>query len=351
MHTIIQKAVSYHMARPKQNVVTLTVDEVSALQKVVRTHTAEARTVQRAKILLYSFDGMSDTAIAEKLDINRRSVYNCISKFLAAGVDAALADFARPGRSGAITDAEKAWIIDIACQKPEICGYDQELWTISKLQYYVQSTCEAAGYPGLKTISLSKVWAILNDNEIKLQKTKYYIDRVNLGLSEKLNSALIIYKPLDIQYEIEEEASECTQPETVSLLAGMDLYSGEIIPVVRDTHAGSDFVDFLKELDEKYECDLKIRIVLDNHSSHTLSETMTYLASRPGRFEFVFAPQHGSWLNLIEGFFGKMARAFFKSLKVSSKDELINQIYQYMDEVNSVPVVYHWKYEMDEMIV
>jgi len=340
------------MARPKQNIVNLTVDEVTSLQKVVRTHTAEARTVQRAKILLYSFDGMSDTAIAEKLDINRRSVYNCIAKYLAAGVDAALADFARPGRSGAITDAEKGWIIDVACQKPEICGYDQELWTISKLQFYIQANCEASGYPALKAISLSKVWSILNDNEIKLQKTKYYIDRNNLDLSTKLNSALIIYKPLDIQYETEKEADDCCEHMgTVSLLAGMDLYSGEIIPVVRDTHAGTDFVDFLRELDEKYDSELKIRIVLDNHSSHTLSETMHYLAGRPGRFEFVFAPQHGSWLNLIEGFFGKMARAFFNGIKVSSKDELVNRIYQYMDEVNSVPVVYHWKYEMDEMIV
>jgi transposase len=111
------------MARPKQNVVKLTPDEITQLQKIVRTHTAEARTVQRAKILLYSAEGMTDTAISEKLDIERRSVYNCISKFSAAGMGAALMDLTRTGRPGTITDEEKAWIINIACQKPTAFGY------------------------------------------------------------------------------------------------------------------------------------------------------------------------------------------------------------------------------------
>lgn len=96
---------------------------------------------------------------------------------------------------------------------------------------------------------------------------------------------------------------------------------------------------------------MKIRIVLDNHSAHTSKETMNYLASRPGRFEFVFTPKHGSWLNLIESFFGKFARVCLKGIRVKSKDELIERIYKYINEVNEVPVVYHWKYKMDEVQV
>jgi len=165
------------MARPKQNVVVLTEEEVEQLQKTVRTHTAEARTVQRAKILLYSYEGMSDTAIAEKLDINRRSVINCIAKYSAAGVDAALVDLAGRGRPGTITDDEKAWIISVACQKPIALGYAQELWTMSKLLYQIQTRCEDAGYPGLKEIVKSTVWNILNDAEIKPHKISYYLER------------------------------------------------------------------------------------------------------------------------------------------------------------------------------
>jgi len=374
------------MARPKQNIVTLTTEEIAALQKIVRTKTAEARTVQRARILLYSAEGMSDTAIAEKLDINRRSVYNCIGKFVAAGVEAALEDLAGRGRPGTITDEEKAWIINIACQKPISFGYAQELWTMSKLQYQIHAICESAGYPGLKKIAISAIWSILNDAEIKPHKIRYYMEKRDPAFKEKMNDVLIVYKQLEIQFETDEDHgtvtlsydekpgiqaigntaadmlpssehgfvgrdSEYIRFGTVSLLAGMDLYTGEIIPLVRNTHKSSDFIDFLKILDQKYGEDLKIRIVLDNHSAHTSKETMRYLSSRPGRFEFVFTPKHGSWLNLVESFFSKMAKAFLRGIRVSSKEELVERIYQYMDEVNAAPVVYRWKYKMDEIKV
>ena len=372
------------MARPKQNVVVLTKEQKSTLHKIIRTHTAEARTVQRAKILLYSADGMSDTAIAEKLDINRLSVYNCICKYISAGMEAALEDLARRGRPEVITDEEKVWIEDIACQKPVAFGYPQELWTMKKLQQHIHATCKEAGYPGLEKIAVSKVWTILNDAEIKPHKIRYYLEKRDPEFQEKMKDVLIVYKQIEIQFETKENNgivtlsydekpviqaianttedllpnrehgfvgrdSEYKRLGTVSLLAGMDLYTGEIIPLVRDTHKSADFIDFLKILDEKYDKDLKIRIVLDNHSAHTSKETMKYLASRPGRFEFVFTPKHGSWLNLIESFFGKFARVCLKGIRVKSKEELIERIYRYMDEVNEVPVVYHWKYKMDEI--
>jgi transposase len=300
------------MARPKQNIVVLTADELSSLQKTVRAHTAEARTVQRAKILLYSAAGMSDSSIAEKLDINRRSVYNCIAKFIAAGMEAALEDLARAGRPGTISGEEKTWIIDIACQKPVALGYPQELRAMPKLQKHARGSCEAAGYPGLKTIAASKIWATLNGAEIKPHKIRYYLEKRDPEFKEKMNEALVVYKQLELQcanndnnglvtvsYDekpgIQAVAntaadllpdrehgfiardSEYIRLGTVSLLAGMDLRTGEIIPLASETHKSSDFICFLKLLDGKYTKDLKIRIILDNHSAHTSKETMGYL--------------------------------------------------------------------------
>ena len=63
--------------------------------------------------------------------------------------------------------------------------------------------------------------------------------------------------------------SEYKRLGTVSLLAGIDLLTGEIIPKISDTHKSADFIDFLKILDEKYDRGDKIRIILDNHSIHT----------------------------------------------------------------------------------
>ena len=136
---------------------------------------------------------------------------------------------------------------------------------------------------------------------------------------------------------------------TVSLLAGIDLQTGEAIPLVRDTHNSKDYIEFLKLLDAKYPKKDKIRLVLDNLKVHTSDETRKYLATIPGRFEFVFTPKHGSWLNLVEGFFSKLTRQSLRGIRVKSKEELINRIYKYFDEVNEEPVVYHWKYKLEEI--
>ena len=135
---------------------------------------------------------------------------------------------------------------------------------------------------------------------------------------------------------------------TISLLAGIDLLSGEAIPLVRDTHKSEDFIDFLKILDAKYPQGDTIQLILDNHTVHTSKKVKQFLSTLPGRFVFVFTPKHGSWLNMIEGFFGKMTRQFLRGIRVQSKQELINRINKYFAEVNEMPVVYHWKYKMDD---
>lgn len=136
---------------------------------------------------------------------------------------------------------------------------------------------------------------------------------------------------------------------TVSLLAGIDLQTGEAIPLVRDRHTSKEYIEFLKLLDSKYPKEDKIRLVLDNLKVHTSEGTKKYLATVPGRFEFVFTPKHGSWLNLVEGFFSKLTRQTLKGIRVKTKEKLVKRIYKYFDEVNAEPVVYHWKYKLDEI--
>ena len=89
-----------------------------------------------------------------------------------------------------------------------------------------------------------------------------------------------------------------------------------------------------------------IRIILDNHSAHTSKETQEYLNTVSGRFEFVFTPKHGSWLNMIEGF-SVNDKADAGGIRVESKKELEDRIYRYFDEINKEPVPYKWTYKMD----
>lgn len=144
---------------------------------------------------------------------------------------------------------------------------------------------------------------------------------------------------------------EYTRLGTVSLLAGLDLHSGRVIETISNTHNSGDFIAFLKKLEDTYPAHQEIRLVLDNHSSHISKETRSYLETVPQRFEFVFTPKHGSWLNLIENQFSKMARTMLRGIRVASKQELIDRIHRYFEEINAEPVVFRWKYKMDEIYI
>jgi len=134
-------------------------------------------------------------------------------------------------------------------------------------------------------------------------------------------------------------------------MGAIDLLTGHVHGDVVDRHRSREFVDFLKGLDEYYDNNTTIKIILDNHSAHVSKETMAYLSSVPNRFDFVFTPKHGSWLNLIESFFAKMTKSFLRGIRVDSKKALAKRIRKYLDEINQTPVVFRWRYKMDEIVV
>lgn len=376
----------------KNTFLPLSDEDKKYLKSLSKTRTIQAQIVDRARILLYKADGVSFDDIATRLNISKRTVRLCISKYKEGGIDAALFDAKRSGRPTEISDDAKAWMINIACQRPIELGYSQELWTLAKLHKHIQQHAEQAGFQRLATVTKTYVQKLLHDNEIKPFKIKYYCEKRDTDFESKMHDVLVVYKQVEMQFDTNGDiivpddykltitvsydekpgiqaianTSDDLRPTkengevyrdyeykrlgTVSLLAGIDLLTGEAIPLVRDTHKSSDFIDFLKILDKKYPAQDRIRIILDNHSAHTSKETKRFLATMPkGRFEFIFTPKHGSWLNMIESFFGKMTKQMLRGIRVKSKQELVDRIYQYFDEINKEPVVYHWKYKMDDI--
>ena len=376
----------------KASVITLSDEDRSYLETQTKARTIQAQTVMRARILLLKADGLSIDAIADKVDMNRKSIMLCINKYLESGVENALFDAPGRGRNAEITDDEKAWIINIACQKPVDLGYSAEVWIRALLTKHINKFAEGAGHIRLSTVSQSKVRTILEEADIKPNKITYYRENRDPDFDQKMHNVLLVYKQLSLQFDetgqllpLDEDGqvvhvlsydekpgiqatantSEDLLPDenhrtinrdyeykrlgTVALLAGIDLQTGEAIPLVRDRHSSKEYVEFLSLLDAKYPKGDKIRLVLDNLKVHTSEETRKYLAKVPGRFEFVFTPKHGSWLNLVEGFFSKLTRQFLKGIRVKTKEELVERIYKYFDEVNADPVVYHWKYKLDEI--
>ena len=80
-----------------------------------------------------------------------------------------------------------------------------------------------------------------------------------------------------------------------------------------------------------------------------VARALERLADQPAhRFEFTFTPKHGSWLNLIEGFFSKLARSVLRHIRVASKQELKDRLMAAMDYFNQHPVIHTWTYKLDK---
>jgi transposase len=135
---------------------------------------------------------------------------------------------------------------------------------------------------------------------------------------------------------------------TLTLGAGIDLLTGHVHALIKERHRSREFIEFLRLLDAAYPADTAIEVILDNHSAHVSRETTSWLAAQPiGRFTFTFTPTHGSWLNLIEGFFSKLARSLLRHIRVSSKHELKERLIAFIGDVNREPVVHTWRYKID----
>jgi transposase len=361
---------------------TLAPEQRKTLEELAASRTAPAREVERAKVLLGYAAGTSITELQRQLGFSRPMIYRCVDKALAAGVQMGLKDKYHRPHAPEITDAAKAWVVSVACTKPKDHGLAAELWTISALARFVSEGARAAGFARLASAGKSTVWRILNENDIKPHKIRYYLEKRDPEFDRKMQEVLMVYRDVSIYSEgavhdarpnaiytvsVDEkpgvQAIGLTAPDlppapgkaqavardyeyvrrgTVTILAGIDLHSGQIFANVEDRHRSVEFIALLKRLDEHYPQDAIIRVVLDNHSAHISKETTAYLATRPGRFEYVHTPKHGSWLNLIECAFSKMARTFLRHIRVQSVDELKERILKGIAEFNATPVVFRW---------
>ena len=284
----------------------------------------------------------------------------------------------------------------LAYVKPKQLGYPEELWTTRLLARHVREHCRQAGHPSLAQLAQGTVSKILAGCQLRPHKIEYYLEKRDPAFEEKMTQVLVVYKVVQLgrRQAAREQAGEAPEAaltafvsygerpdvqtiggvaadlppvlgehaatgqnyeykrlETVTLLAGLDLLTGHIHRVVVERHRSREFVAFLRQLDGAYPSGVRIRLALDNHSAHVSQETRAYLASTTNRFEFVFTPVHGSWLNLVESFFPKLTNSLLRSMRVETEEELKQRIEHYIDRLNEDPVVYKWTYKMDEIAV
>jgi transposase len=365
--------------------------EVERLRSIAQSRTEPASRVERSRILLAYREDPSFYAVGQALGLHHQTVQRCVERAVAEGPMAALDDRPRPGKVPTITLEAKAWLVSLACRKAKELGYPHELWTTRLLARHAREHAPAEGHACLRNVAQGTVVKILNEEEIKPHKVRYYLEQRDPEFAAKMAEVLCVYRQVKIlkkaaarvnkkqskavaviSYDEKPgiQAIATTAPDlppvpgvhptfardyeykrhgTVSLLAGIDLITGHVHALVKDRHRSREFIEFLKLLDTAYPADTAIHLILDNHSAHISKETRTWLADQPsGRFQFTFTPTHGSWLNLIEGFFSKLARSVLRHIRVASKHELKDRLIAAINFFNDDPVVHTWTHSLDK---
>ena len=385
VRTTLEESMPFKSKRPK---LVLDQDSREKLEEITRSRTLAVREVQRSKMLLFYAEGKSINAIARELRTYREKVARCIQKALDMGVYAALKDLPGRGVRPKITQEAKAWLVQIACQKPKELGYSYELWTTALLAKHARDYGPKAGHKSLKKLARGTVSKMLSSAEIRPHKIAYYCEKRDPEFEKKMAQVLCVYKEVEMLKSQSQQSLfkailsydekpgvqamgttsidrspipgkhkkwmrdyEYVRHGTVSIMAGIDLLTGTIHAQVVDRHRSREFIQWLEMIDKCYPPSTQISIILDNHSAHTSKETREYLAKKPGRFSFCFTPKHGSWLNMIESFFAKMTKTILRGIRVESKEELVKRINQYFEEINQEPIAFKWSYKMEEVLV
>jgi transposase len=365
--------------------------DMAELKAIAQSRSEPASRVERARILLAYREDPSFFAVARAFGLHHQTVQRCVERAAVEGPMAALDDRPRPGREPTITLEAKVWLVDLACRKAKELGYPHELWTTRLLAQHARAQGPRAGHACLANLAQGTVCKILDQEEIKPHKVRYYLEQRDPDFADKMAEVLCVYREVKILKQVASTAKNkpnekvaiisydekpgiqaiaTTGPDlppepgrhacfardheykrhgTVSLLAGIDLMTGQVHALVRDRHRSREFMEFLKLIDAAYPPATAIKLILDNHSAHISRETRAWLAERPThRFKFTFTPKHGSWLNLIEGFFSKVARSALRHIRVASKQELKDRLMAAINYFNQNSVVHTWTYMLDK---
>ena len=228
---------------------------MAALGAIARSRTESASRVGRARTLLAYREDPSFFAVGRAVGVHHQTVQRCVERALAYGPMAALDDRPRPGREATITAEAKAWVVDLACRKAKELGYPHELWTTRLLARHAREHGPAEGHACLAKLAQGTLCNILNEQEIKPHKVRYYLERRDPEFKQKMAEVLCVYREVKL---IRETAA-----------------------AAKDRHRSREFIEFLKLLDAAYPSHTAIKLILDNHSAHISKETKAWLAEQP----------------------------------------------------------------------
>jgi transposase len=332
--------------------IALTSKERTALEGIVRSSSAAQRDVLRARIVLLAADGHRNEEIQVMLKISKPVVVKWRRRFVADRLTG-LVDQPGRGRKRKYDVAVRHRIAAAACSDPpESVGNHWSVRTLAKHLGVSPSVVHSV----LSAESIQphrfRYWKHSNDPEFEpkmLAVIGLYMhppqNAVVLSVDEKTSiQALDRTQPrLRMKpHKIERLSHEYKRNGTASLLASLEVHSGQIRAESIRRNNSVTFIRFLRRLLNAYP-DKDLFVVLDNGSSHRSKKTMAWVA-RQKRLHLTFTPTHASWLNQIEIWFGILTRKVVRRGIFKSRDELVERLMNFIDAYNTEARPFEWTY-------
>ena len=312
----------------------------------------------RSRIVLAAADGLSNTAIADKLDINISSARKWRTRFVADRLDGLL-DEPRPGRPRVVGDDQVKELITATLESTPT---DATHW----------STRSMAEHLGLSQTMVSRVWRAFGlaphkQDSWKLSKDPLFVEKVRdvVGLYLDPPERAVV---LCVDEKTQIQALNRTQPVfpmlpgtparashdyvrhgTSSLYAALNLTTGKVIGSLHARHRSTEFLAFLKKIDANVPADLDCHVVLDNASTHKTPAVKRWLTNHP-RFVLHFTPTSSSWLNLVERWFAELTTKKLRRGTHTSVRQLNTDIRAWIDTWNDNPRPYVWTKTADQIL-
>ncbi len=334
----------------------LSEDDRAELISWTRARTLPASRVERARIVLAVADGDGTSAAARRVGVSRPTVIKWRDRYLADGVSG-LVDEERSGRPKTIEDA--AIIAATLEPPPQSLGVTH--W----------STRLLAGQLGIGDATVARAWRKYGVKPWRRETFKFSTDPeleakvrdvVGLYLNPPENAVVLCVdeksqiQALDRTAPIlpmrpglpEKATHDYRRNGTTTLFAALEVATGTVTDACYDRHGKAEFLDFMKQVARAYP-DRELHVVMDNYHTHKHDDINRWLARNP-RVTLHFTPTSGSWLNLVEVFFGIITRQAIRRGSFASVRQLVTAIRTFIDGWNDRCHPFIWTKTADQIL-
>ncbi len=295
----------------------VTVKRRRKLNRIIASGSSEQRLVLRARIILAAAEGTPNAVIAAALGCSVLTVRTWRGRFALRGIPG-LFDRPRTGR-------------------PAVHG--------PSVRLVVVATATAAPPDGQTAWSHVTIAAHLDERGVEISPAGAVLVSIDerTGIQAKTRTYPEI--PLRPGRAARREF-EYVRYGTVSIIAAMDVATGEVVTERIGRNTSAAFTAFLAMLDERTDPAPHIHLIMDNGSSHTAGATRAWLKAHP-RFSATYTPKHASWLNMVVQWFGVLTRRLLRRGDFTSREDLDAQITAFTILHNKTAQPYQWSYDAD----